>query len=307
MKKINLLDEGIYKLFIKIALPASIGTIFNNLYSLVDTIFAGRMISETALAAIGQTFPVYFIIIALGIGLSIATTSNVANSLGEKNIKKASHAFSQSFVVTILVGLGITIFGLYFGNIILESINDDPKTLKLSSLYMNVIYLGSIIILLLMVCNSCLSAQGDTKSYRNVLIFSFFLNIILNPIIITGKIINFGNYSCLTINDAKIIQDKASLWNSYSGTIKKYLLDYNEIDSTRGKRFFGPSKMSFFNLIVHSFSIIAVFKYQVLWRSIALLLILYPLSFFSPVITIFAQVILIVFNFIIISEGKRLK
>ena len=125
--------------------------------------------------------------------------------------------------------------------------------------------------------------------------------------IFTGKIINFGNYSCLTINDAKIIQDKASLWNSYSGTIKKYLLDYNEIDSTRGKRFFGPSKMSFFNLIIHSFSIIAVFKYQVLWRSIALLLILYSLSFFSPVITIFAQVILIVFNFIIIFMSFREK
>ena len=125
--------------------------------------------------------------------------------------------------------------------------------------------------------------------------------------IFTGKIINFGNYSCLTINDAKIIQDKASLWNSYSGTIKKYLLDYNEIDSARGKRFFGPSKMSFFNLIIHSFSIIAVFKYQVLWRSIALLLILYPLSFFSSVITIFAQVILIVFNFIIIFISFREK
>ena len=123
--------------------------------------------------------------------------------------------------------------------------------------------------------------------------------------IFTGKIINFGNYSCLTINDAKIIQDKASLWNSYSGTIKKYLLDYNEIDSTRGKRFFGPSKMSLFNLIIHSFSIIAVFKYQVLWRSVALLFILYPLSFFSPVITILAQVILIVFNFIIIFISLR--
>ena len=125
--------------------------------------------------------------------------------------------------------------------------------------------------------------------------------------IFTGKIINFGNYSCLTINDAKIIQDKASLWNSYSGTIKKYLLDYNEIDSTRGKRFFGPSKMSLFNLIIHSFSIIAVFKYQVLWRSVALLFILYPLSFFSPVITMLAQVILIVFNFIIIFISLREK
>ena len=125
--------------------------------------------------------------------------------------------------------------------------------------------------------------------------------------IFTGKIINFGNYSCLTINDAKIIQDKASLWNSYSGTIKKYLLDYNEIDSTRGKRFFGPSKMSLFNLIIHSFSIIAVFKYQVLWRSVALLLILYPLSFFSPIITILVQAILIVFNFIIIFISLREK
>ena len=125
--------------------------------------------------------------------------------------------------------------------------------------------------------------------------------------IFTGKIINFGNYSCLTINDAKIIQDKASLWNSYSGTIKKYLLNYNEIDSTRGKRFFGPSKMSLFNSIIHSFSIIAVFKYQVLWMSVALLFILYPLSFFSPVITILAQVILIIFNFIIIFISFREK
>ena len=65
--------------------------------------------------------------------------------------------------------------------------------------------------------------------------------------------------------------------------------------------------MSLFNLIIHSFSIIAVFKYQVLWRSVALLFILYPLSFFSPVITILAQLILIVFNFIIIFISLREK
>ena len=93
MNKINLIDDDIYKLFWRIALPSSIGTIFQNLYSLVDAIFAGRMISEIALAAIGQTFPIYFIIIALGIGLSIATTSIVANSIGAKKISKASQIF----------------------------------------------------------------------------------------------------------------------------------------------------------------------------------------------------------------------
>ena len=86
MKKINLIKDDIYGLFWKIALPSSIGTIFQNLYSLIDAIFAGRMISEIALAAIGQTFPIYFIIIALGIGLSIATTSIVANSIGENKV-----------------------------------------------------------------------------------------------------------------------------------------------------------------------------------------------------------------------------
>ena len=59
MKKINLLTEDIFKLFWKIALPSSIGTIFQNLYALVDAVYAGRMISEIALAAIGQTFPIY--------------------------------------------------------------------------------------------------------------------------------------------------------------------------------------------------------------------------------------------------------
>ena len=108
MKNINLIDDDIYTLFWKIALPSSVGTVFQNLYSLVDAIFAGRMISEIALAAIGQTFPIYFIIIALGIGLSIATTSIVANSIGEKNISKGCKIFCQSLGLAIFVGIIIS-------------------------------------------------------------------------------------------------------------------------------------------------------------------------------------------------------
>ena len=123
--------------------------------------------------------------------------------------------------------------------------------------------------------------------------------------IFTGKIINFGNYSCLTTNDVKIIQDKASLWNSYSGTIKKYLLDYNEIDSTRGKRYFGPSKMSFFNLIIHSFSIIAVFKLQVLIRSFFIIMILGYINKFFTLDLVFLQIPVILFCIIIFLVSLR--
>ena len=236
MIKINLIDDDIYKLFWKIALPSSIGTIFQNLYSLVDAIFAGRMISEIALAAIGQTFPIYFIIIALGIGLSIATTSIVANSIGSKNITKASQIFCQSLGLSVFVSIIISIFGINFGPTIIESINNDQETLKLSTEYMNIIYLGSIIILLLMVSNSCLAALGDTKSYRNVLIFSFFLNIILNPILISGTLFGYEFFSPLGVTGiaiATIISQfigflylllKISKTEIYKSFKKKYLI-----------------------------------------------------------------------------------
>ena len=235
--KINLLKDDIYELFWKIALPSSIGTIFQNLYSLVDAIFAGRMISETALAAIGQTFPIYFIIIALGIGLSISTTSIVANSIGENNIKKASSIYCQSLCLAVIVAIIISILGISFGSSVLESINDNEATLILSTQYMNIIYLGSIFILLLMVTNSCLSALGDTKSYRNVLIFSFFLNIILNPILISGNIFNISLFSPLGIKGIAL----ATILSQLIGLIYLlYKITKTEIYSNFKKNFLIP-------------------------------------------------------------------
>ncbi len=196
---INLKNDNIYNLFIKIAIPSSIGTIFQNLYSIVDSIFAGKMISESALAAIGQIFPIYFIIIALGVGLSIGTTSLIANSIGKNNLEGAGKIFSQSFILSIIVSIIITIIGIYSSSSIISSINNDKETLKLSLKYIHIIFFGSIFIFLLMSINSSLSAQGDTKSYRNVLIFSFFLNIILNPILISGQFFSLQIISPLGI------------------------------------------------------------------------------------------------------------
>ena len=124
----------------------------------------------------------------------------------------------------------------------------------------------------------------------------------LITLVFTGKNINFGNYSCLTKMDVEKIFSKASLWSSYSGTIKKYIKNYNEINSSRGLRYFGPSKMSLINLIIHSFSIIAVFKYQVLLRScIIMSLMIYlglnfgiNLFFFKVILSIFCLIIFIV-------------
>ena len=121
------------------------------------------------------------------------------------------------------------------------------------------------------------------------------------------KKINFGNYSCLTKSDAEKISSKASLWSSYSGTVKKYIGNLDSIDSIRGVRYFGPSKMSLFNLIIHSFSIIAVFKYQVLLRSILLILILMFLRTNLGLVSIFFQASVFLFCSMIFLVSLREK
>jgi polyisoprenyl-phosphate glycosyltransferase len=92
----------------------------------------------------------------------------------------------------------------------------------------------------------------------------------------TSQSIKFGNYTCLSkLTIEKMLKEKAT-WNSFSGSLKKTEKNLLSIPSIRGTRYFGPSKMSFFNLLKHSLSIISVFRKTVLIRS-ALFIIFYIL------------------------------
>ena len=92
----------------------------------------------------------------------------------------------------------------------------------------------------------------------------------------TGKLIQFGNYTCLPkITVEKMVNEKAT-WNSFSGSLAKIEKNLVSVPSIRGTRYFGPSKMSFYNLIKHSLSIMSVFRNNFLIRS-ALFIILYIL------------------------------
>ncbi len=123
--------------------------------------------------------------------------------------------------------------------------------------------------------------------------------------IFTGKKINFGYFSCLTKKDVNILVNQTSLWNNYSGSVKKYLDGYNEIESTRGYRYFGPSKMTLLNLIIHSFSIISIFKYSVFLRSTFMIIILSFLTKILGSITILFQILIVFFNLLIFIVSMR--
>ena len=136
------------------------------------------------------------------------------------------------------------------------------------------------------------------------LIFSILYNLHkLITLVFTGRIMNFGHYSCLTKRDADIISLKESLWGNYSGTVKKFISKLDNIPCIRGVRYVQPSKMSFLKLVIHSFSILAVFKYQVLLRSIVFSIILLLLA--PHLITNFIIICLIVFTICVFILSRR--
>ena len=89
--------------------------------------------------------------------------------------------------------------------------------------------------------------------------------------IFTGQFIKFGNYTCLPKSIVTKMINEAATWNSFSGSLAKLSKEKGSTPSIRGVRYFGPSKMSYINLLKHSLSIISVFKKTVLIRSIIFL------------------------------------
>ncbi len=124
--------------------------------------------------------------------------------------------------------------------------------------------------------------------------------------IFTGHLIKFGNYSCLPRDSVVKMTKEPSAWSSFSGSLTKLIPDRISISSIKGLRYYGPSKMSLFNLLIHSFSIIAVFKRTTFLRSfiflsVYLLIIFQSLSF----ITLLPVFLIIILLFVVVWVSNR--
>jgi hypothetical protein len=128
-------------------------------------------------------------------------------------------------------------------------------------------------------------------------------------LVFTGQNIKYGNYTCLTKSAVNAMVNEPATWSSFSGSLSKIAKDKKSIPSERGTRYFGPSKMSFINLLKHSLSIIAVFKITLLIRSILfiityLFLVIGKISIITliPVIA----VIIMMLSVIILSKRENM-
>ncbi len=184
-KSLDFINEPISRLIIKMAIPASVGFFFNTMYNVVDTYFGGQLSTDT-LAALSLSFPVFFILVAIGAGMSAGTTALIANVLGEGDSERSIKIHSQSItfcvIFTFLAGsilywLLPSIFSLF---------NPEEGLLAVTLNYIRIIIFGAVFFVLTQILNAPLSARGDTKTYRNFLFIGFLLNIGLDPLFMYG-------------------------------------------------------------------------------------------------------------------------
>jgi hypothetical protein len=124
--------------------------------------------------------------------------------------------------------------------------------------------------------------------------------------IFTGKLVKFGNFTCLPKKHVLQLIEKSYLWNTYSSSVLRTINDRLSISSTRGKRYVLPSKMNFFGLFFHSLTIISVFRKEVIIRSI-LFSIVYLFFIFNniSILTVFPLFCLLVFVLTVLKISMR--
>lgn len=173
------LTQGIIKEHIvKLALPAVIGYFFHTVFNITDTYFAGK-ISTQALAALSLSASIFFMLLAIGIGMSEAVSSLVGNALGEKDLRKARHITMNALIFALFLSIFTTISGILSVPYLIQLLSDSSyynETLE----YVNIILYASLFFIGSFFFNSLLNATGDMKSFRNILIFTAVLNVFLD-------------------------------------------------------------------------------------------------------------------------------
>ncbi len=181
----NLLHDPIPVLTRRIAVPASIGFLFNTLFNVVDTWYAGK-VSTDALAALGLSFPAFFLVIAVSTGLSTGVSALMANAHGEGRAGQAHRYGAQAIAFGVFTSWVIGAVGIFGSRPFFAWMGAEGAPLELATVYMQIIFAGSIFFILNHVLNASLLAMGDTTTYRNVLILGVLLNLVFDPWFIFG-------------------------------------------------------------------------------------------------------------------------
>ena len=161
-------------------MPMVAGNLFQQLYNMVDTAVVGKFVGEDAVAAVGSSFPIVFLSVAVASGLSMGCNVVVSQLFGARRIHEMKTTISTAIISLSVLGLIIMALGTVFAGPLLQLLGTDPDIMDDSRLYLRIYFGGAVFLFLYNTLNGIYNAQGDSKTPLIFLMISSLTNIVLD-------------------------------------------------------------------------------------------------------------------------------
>lgn len=178
-----ILEGDMYKVLLTLSIPIMINSIIQTLYNLVDGIWVSK-ISSVHFAATSFVWPVNFLFVALGMGLSVAGTSLLSQLLGADKFKEAKEYTAQLMVSSFILSIIFMIIGVVTSPYIIKLMGGEGYFAELSNTYLRISFLDLPFMFLYFNINSIMNAQGNTVTPTILSAISALINVVLDPIFI---------------------------------------------------------------------------------------------------------------------------
>lgn len=164
----------------KFSIPMFISVIFQQIYNIADSIIAGKYAGEDALAAVGASYPITMIFMAIAIGSNIGCSVVISNSFGAKKYKELKTTVSTTLLTTIALSIAMTAIGLLGSTALMKMINTPDNIFADGALYLRIYIGGFLFLFLYNVCTGIFSSLGDSMTPLYFLIGSSLGNVVLD-------------------------------------------------------------------------------------------------------------------------------
>lgn len=174
------------KILLNFSIPLLMSSIFQQLYNMADSIVAGNFSGEDALAAVGASYPVTMIFMAIAIGGSLGCNVVISKYFGGKDYSNTRLAINTSFISFLVLSLVLTVVGCFLCDPIISALNTPNNIFVDSSLYLRVYIFGLVFLFAYNICNAIFTALGDSRTPLYFLIASSLGNIALDILFVAG-------------------------------------------------------------------------------------------------------------------------
>lgn len=181
---IDMTKGGTVRLILVFTIPMFIGSVFQQLYNVTDSIIVGRFLGKEALAAVGASFPIMFLLIALTMGTTMGITVLISQNYGAKNFEKVKVCIETAYIFLVIMAVLVTATGLILDEFILRLLKTPPEIFDNAKLYINILFGGLILMFGYNSISAILRGLGDSRTPLVLLIISAFTNIGLDLLFI---------------------------------------------------------------------------------------------------------------------------